>query len=538
MKKAALYARVSTARQAEKQLSIPDQLAQMRKWCQNEGYEVVAEFKDEGLSATDDRRPEFQRMLALAYAKPPAFDAIIVHSLSRFFRDHLELGVHDKNLRKNKVKLVSITQLTDDDSHGELIRTINAVFDGYQSKETAKHTLRSMLENARQGFHNGAKAPYGFKVVDVRLPGRKDTKKVLEIDLDEAAVVRTMFSLYLEQNQGVKGIASYLNERGLLRREHPWGNTAIHDILTNRRYIGEQVFNMHHWKSGELKPESEWVKAKIEAIVPEEIFLLVQEKLKSRSPVMSHPRRLSSPRLLTGILRCGVCGANMTMATGKGEGGTYYYYRCATKTRKSTKFCSSRPVRMDQFDKSVLETLANIVFTPERVETMMYELKRMLCVDGSATLQSLQRRQDVLRVKLKNSYRAIADGIEVDHFFKDELESMKQQEADVSAKILNYQDSPQAQAESIDKKQVEEFCATLKKELLDTSKPFSKQYLQLLVKEIILKDGVARIRGGYRPLAGVIRCGAEKKNPITAKSVIGFNSEWRPRVDSNDRPLP
>ena len=253
---------------------------------------------------------------------------------------------------------------------------------------------------------------------------------------------------------------------------------------------------------------------------------------------MSHPKRLSSPRLLTGILKCGYCGANMTMATGKGDGGTYYYYRCSTKTRKSAKLCASSPVRMDQFDKSIQETLADVVFTPERVKIMLSELKRTLKDDGGATLQSLQRRKDALQVKLKNAYRAIANGIEIDQFFKDELEIMKRQEEDVSSKIANYQVSPHAVVDSIDSKEVDEFCATLRKTLLDTSTQFSKQYLQLLVKEIILKDGVARIKGGYRPLAGMIRFGAKPKNPTTAKAVIGFNREWRPRVDSNDRPLP
>ena len=100
------------------------------------------------------------------------------------------------------------------------------------------------------------------------------------------------------------------------------------------------------------------------------------------------------------------------------------------------------------------------------------------------------------------------------------------------------QDSPQAAVEAIDRDTVEIFCKTLRSELLDTSKPFSKQYLQMLVKEIILKDGTALIRGGYFPLAGAIRYSAEKKKPITAKSVIGFNSIWRPRDDSNVRPLP
>ena len=78
----------------------------------------------------------------------------------------------------------------------------------------------------------------------------------------------------------------------------------------------------------------------------------------------------------------------------------------------------------------------------------------------------------------------------------------------------------------------------LRNELLDTTKPFSKEYLQLLIKEVILKDGVATIRGGYRPLAGAIRWAAEKKNPTAANAVIGFNGEWRPRDDSNVRPTP
>ena len=528
--RAALYARVSTTRQAERQLSIPDQIRQMLDWCQREGYEVVAEFKDEGASATDDRRPEFLRMLSQAYAKPPAFDVIVVHSLSRFFRDHLELGLHDKNLRKNKVKLISITQLTDDDANGEMIRTINAVFDGYQSKETAKHTLRSMLENARQGYHNGSKPPFGFSVKEVNLPGRKDSKKILEIDLEEAEVIRTVFNLYLDNSNGVKGVAATLNDRGIQNRGKHLSSTMVHDILTNRLYIGERVFNRHHWKTGELKPESEWIKVQVEPIVSEEIFLLVQEKLHSRSPAVSHPKRLSSPRLLTGILKCGHCNANMTMATGKGAGGTYYYYRCSTKTRKHSRLCSSKPVRMDQFDNRILEALANKAFTPERVEAMMQELKRSM-KDGSTDLKTLQRRQEALQVKLKNSYRAIADGIEVDQYFKGELDRLKQQETEIAIKIATYQVSPEAVVDSIDRKEVEEFCAKLKAELLDTSKPFSKHYLQLLIREIVLTDGTAVVRGGYRPLAGAIRYSTEKKNPTTAKSVIGFNGIWRPVAD-------
>ena len=53
------------------------------------GWEIVADYVESGLSATDDRRPEFQRMIDAATTKPPAFDVILVHSFSRFFRRRL-----------------------------------------------------------------------------------------------------------------------------------------------------------------------------------------------------------------------------------------------------------------------------------------------------------------------------------------------------------------------------------------------------------------------------------------------------------------
>lgn len=76
----ALYLRVSTGRQAEYDLSIHDQRRQLRTYCEAKGIEVVAEFVALGASATDDRRPEFQRMMDAASEKPAPFDTIIAHS--------------------------------------------------------------------------------------------------------------------------------------------------------------------------------------------------------------------------------------------------------------------------------------------------------------------------------------------------------------------------------------------------------------------------------------------------------------------------
>ena len=108
--RAALYLRVSTARQAEHDVSIPDQKRQGEAYCASRGYQLVETYVELGASATNDRRPEFQRMIEAGTSKPAPFDVVIVHSFSRFFRDHFELEFYVRKLAKNGIKLVSITR--------------------------------------------------------------------------------------------------------------------------------------------------------------------------------------------------------------------------------------------------------------------------------------------------------------------------------------------------------------------------------------------------------------------------------------------
>ncbi len=136
-------------------MSIPDQKRQGDAYCQSRGYQLVETYVEPGASATNDRRPEFQRMIEAGISKPASFDVVVVHSFSRFFRDHFELEFYVRKLAKNGFKLVSITQEMGDDPMHVMMRQIMALFDEYQSKE-----------NARQGF---------WKVADkeVRIMGSK-----------------------------------------------------------------------------------------------------------------------------------------------------------------------------------------------------------------------------------------------------------------------------------------------------------------------------------------------------------------------------
>ena len=160
MTRAAIYVRVSTARQAERDLSIPDQIVQCRTWCARQGIEVVRVFSEPGASALDEDRPVFQEMIHTAKRSDKPFDLVVVHSLSRFSRDSLHSELYIRELRKAGVELVSITQEVGQDPTGEMFRKLLHIFDEHQSRETAKHVHRAMLENARQGFWNGSRPPY------------------------------------------------------------------------------------------------------------------------------------------------------------------------------------------------------------------------------------------------------------------------------------------------------------------------------------------------------------------------------------------
>ena len=157
----------------------------MRAYCKARDLPIAFEYVEPGASATDDRRPVFQQMIADAGQDPAPYEAIIVHSRSRFFRDLFEFLGYERRLKRAGVRVISITQQTADDPAGEMASKIFSLFDEYQSKENGKHTLRAMKENARQGFWNGALPPIGHRIVEASEQRGHRTKKTLEIaDMD------------------------------------------------------------------------------------------------------------------------------------------------------------------------------------------------------------------------------------------------------------------------------------------------------------------------------------------------------------------
>lgn len=538
----ALYARVSTTRQADNDLSIPDQLRQLNDWCKAKGHLVVQEYVEPGASATDDKRPVFQQMIADALQKQPAFNAIIIHSLSRFFRDGIEFGVYERKLKKNSVQVISITQPTSDDASGEMMRRIINLFDEHQSKENSKHTSRAMKENARQGYFNGSRPPFGYTAITTDVSGsRGRKKKQLQINETEADIVRLVYDLYLRGHQGrvlgCKEIVKHLTEKGQLMRGKPWGIQKVHKLLSDPLYMGDYYFNVVDSKSQKKRSPEEWVKTSIPAIIDAATFEQVRAKRESRSPDKSPPRRTSSPTLLTGLLKCGVCGGSLTLTTGKS--GKYKYYKCTSRQNKGNHACSSSNIPMEKINALVLNHLADKVFTSERLQAMMTELRKRLKSGKDTQQERINQLTRQLKQTEERQHRLL-DAIETGTVELDELTQRRAQQLKSSrdALLIELADIRRENPFPLDQikaSQVDSFGRLLRKRLMSCDTGFAKSYLNLLVDEIVVEEKAATIRGSYAALAAAAAMGKIKVGH--SLQVPTFIDDWRARRDSNSLPL-
>ena len=539
--RAALYLRVSTPRQAEHDVSIPDQKRQGEAYCQSRGYHLFETYVEPGASATNDRRPEFQRMIEAGTGKPAPFDVVVVHSFSRFFRDHFELEFYVRKLAKNGVKLVSITQEMGDDPMHVMMRQIMALFDEYQSKENAKHVLRALKENARQGFWNGSLPPIGYRVVAAEQRGSK-IKKKLEIDPLHADTVRLIYRLALEGDGtsgplGVKAITSYLNARRIFTRDGGrWGIGQLHRILTRTTYIGRHEFNKRS-KAKELKPVSEIVTVEVPPLIDQATFDAVQAHLRARNPKVTPARVVSGPTLLTGICFCADCGGAMTLRTGKG--GRYRYYTCSIKARQGETGCKGRSIPMEKLDNLVAGHIEDRLLAPERLEEVLASVldRRQERMERRREhIAELNKRATEADLRLKRLYDAIEAGVAdlSDPALKERIASLTavrdQAQADAErAQALAESSTQQAVTPAM----VRKFARTARERMRIDGGGYRRDHLRALAQRVEVAEGEVRIMGSKGDLLRTLAAASGVKS-----AWLGVRSsvlKWRRGGDSNPR---
>ncbi len=417
--KVALYARVSSEQQAEKDLSIPSQLKALRKFASERNWETYGEFVDEAQSARSANRPKFQEMISIAKQKESPFKAILVWKLSRFARNREDSIIYKTLLRKQGVEVISINERIDDSPSGKLLEGIIEAIDEFYSSNLSHDTIRGMKENAKRGFLNGGTTPYGYKRAVVKVGNV--SKSRLEVDNLHAPVVKRIYKLCL-QGLGAKEITRVLNSEGLkTKRGGFWEVNAIHFILKNETYTGLRVFN--RIKKGFMgascltAPEELRTENAHPAIIGWETFAKAQEIIAKRSPKYVHPRTIASNYLLSGFLYCKKCGSHMVGCAAKTS--RFFYYGCHNKIRRGSTGCDQKLVRKEKIEYSVIDKLKTRVLTEENLTKLVQlvnEELQELSNNASEKLsrkglevQRLQERLDRLYESLESGSLDVAD---------------------------------------------------------------------------------------------------------------------------------
>ena len=531
------YFRASTVRQTEAELTIPSQIRAVEAYCDRKGWELAAQFVEQGATATDDNRPEFQKMIERACDDDHPYDVIVVYAFSRFFRDGFTMEMYIRKLAKAGVRLVSVTQELGDDPAQVMMRQIIGLFDEYQSRENGKHVRKAMIENARQGYYNGSPVPLGYKAVEVDKRGAR-IKKKLAIDPVEAETVKLIFRLYRLGDGsagplGIKNLTSWLNERGYrTRRGARFGVATVHGILSNVIYIGEWVFNKRDSRTLKQKPANEHVTVEVPAIIPRTEFEAVAATLKTRDPRVVAPRVVTGPILLTGIAACAGCSGAMTLRTGTSSTGKVHkYYTCSTCARQGKTACKGRSVPMDRLDSIVVENLAEQLFQPERLKLILGKLAERRSEQAAEIDQRVAAlRSDLTTAedKLKRLYAMVESGItELDDILRERLSTLKTERDRAKEALERIRIRPAAPA--FDAHALECFGRLMRQNITSGPVSFRKAYIKSVVDRIEVDDHSIRIIGDKNTLENVI-AGDQSANP----NVRSFVRKWRPSVDETD----
>ena len=355
---AALYARVSSDRQ-DVDLSVSAQLRALREYAEKNNYLVVREYIDEAESGRVADRPQFRQMLDAASADDAPFEEILVWKFSRFTRKREHAVAFKSMLRRRGVRVVSITEHADDSPTGKLMEAIIESVDEFYSENLAQEVMRGMREAASRGFWVAPYAPYGYARAQVQDGGR--TRPKLEPSPPADAIVRRIFDMAL-QGKSSLDIAKTLNDEGVAGpRRKRWLKTSIHRMLANEAYAGTLVWGVNA-KDG-LPPVR--VEDAHPAIVSRDEFTQVSRVLSAKAPVHSHPRRVASPYLLSGLVKCKAC--RRALSAHEAKGGKYTYYVCHSLLKEGSGACAAPRLNAKRFERLIIDQIREHILTESNI---------------------------------------------------------------------------------------------------------------------------------------------------------------------------
>lgn len=404
------YTRVSTAMQIDG-YSLDAQKSRMKAFADYNGYEIVGEYEDAGKSGKSiEGRLQFNQMMEDIKSGKDGVSYVLVFKLSRFGRNAADVLSTLQIMQDFGVNLICVEDGIDSSKDaGKLMISVLSAVAEIERENIRVQTMEGRIQKAHEGKWNGGFAPYGYKLVNGELI----------ISEEEAEAIRIIFEQYVKTDMGANGITKYLEDHGIHKIIRQNGKTPLFDaslirkILKNPVYCGKIAYGrrkmekIHGTRNDYHLVEQDnylLVDGVHEPIVSEELWQSAQVKLLTQAKKYEHVNtgKDTKVHLLSGIVKCPVCGAGMygnKSVKHKKDGTKYkdfFYYGCKHRNMNRGYKCDyKKQINEELLDNSVSEIIIKLVSNPKFASMMQDKINMQ--VDTTAIEQELANYEKQLR---------------------------------------------------------------------------------------------------------------------------------------------
>ncbi|MDP2955493.1 MAG: recombinase family protein [Longimicrobiales bacterium] len=511
---AALYARVSTEMQ-EKERTIQSQLAAIAQYAEQHGFRTTPAltYTDEGFSGSQLDRPALDALRD--HAREGRFDVVVILCPDRLARKYAYQALLLEELSSAGVEVHFCERPISDSPDDQLLLQIQGVIAEYERAKIVERARRGRLHRARMGELAPGNLPYGYR----RAAKRHGGDGQIEIDEEEAVLVRQVFEWYVEEGVSIHAVATRLYDTNWRNRAgtNEWSVSTLSRMLRREWYTGKAYYNrskeVHKPRSTSdipskriaritkiKRPRAEWIEVAVPPIIDEELFRRAQQRLAHNRSFARRRLKHDEAFLLRGLVKCGLCGYAYTGLTRKqrlrgGEDALYHFYVCNRRSNRPFgavgERCRAEPIRADDgADQVVWSTVRDLLLDSDALSQELsawIERATTTTPQGDAHLERAEARLHQLERqgdRLTDAYQAGALPLEIFRRRMDALEDGRLTAQHTLAELK----AEQLQAEAAHNRasSAKEFVNALRPKLNDADFHTRQTILRLLVERVIV----------------------------------------------------
>ncbi len=490
---AGIYLRVSSEDQAQHGYSLMAQRDSCVAKARALGAVEVSEFADEGVPGTLLDRPGLGA-LRQAVARR-AVDIVVIYDPDRFARSLAHQLLVTEEIERAGVRLEFVNFEWQNTPEGKLFYAMRGAFAEYEREKIRIRTSTGRIQKARQGKLPMVVEPYGY---------RYDAQQsLLVVDPYQSEIVRRIFSEIVDHGEGLNGIAKLLTrDRVPTQKGHSiWHRQVVRQIARNPVYMGIFYANrlntagmgINRFRSvgdkvrPSIRPREEWIPIRVPPIVDPQTWHRAQMLMDQRAAEWQRQRH-GTTYLLSGLLRCEICGQTMTGRQRKNWGRLLIEYSCRKNTAGDrAPGCARRPrVDAGQVESIVWNRVMDWIDDPKRFGEMFW---------ASDALERLNRETETAQINLerilagqRNLLNVLAGGIGDSDIVVQRLNALQEREQAVMGQL---QQLKHAHGEIVDLRlsQDPEFSRRwLRRARQELPRSFRYTIVHALVQEILIGD--------------------------------------------------